>query len=255
PKQRKIKQALKNIFGLAYFAFAIEVRQEIGEIKEKCLALLQEEKFTSFKIFTKRSKKEFPLTSQQINEKIGAHIVEELDKKVDLTKPDLTCYVEIVEKYAFVYLKKIKGPGGLPVGVSGRAISLLSGGIDSPVASFYALKRGIRIIFLHFHSAPYTSEASITKVKKLAVILSKWQIRTKLYLVPFADIQKEILLKTPEKFRVVLYRRFMMRIAEQIALKEKALALVTGEAIGQVASQTIENIRAIEEAASLLILR
>jgi len=175
--------------------------------------------------------------------------------RVDLKNPDITCFIELVEKYAFLYLEKIKGWGGLPVGVSGKAISLLSGGIDSPVASFLAMKRGLNLIFLHFHALPYTNKASIDKVKKIVETLNKFQPKLKLYLVPFAEIQKEILLKTPSPLRVIFYRRMMFRIAEKIAEKEKIKAIITGENLGQVASQTLENLKVIEKATNLLVLR
>ncbi|MEK7482597.1 MAG: tRNA uracil 4-sulfurtransferase ThiI, partial [Patescibacteria group bacterium] len=147
------------------------------------------------------------------------------------------------------------GPGGLPLGTGGKAVALISGGIDSPVAAYLAMKRGVEIIFLHFHSYPYTNKASIEKVEKLVGHLSRYQKKPKLYLAPFGDIQKEILLKTPAKLRVVLYRRMMLRIAQALAEKEKALALITGESIGQVASQTLENMAAIQEVCVLPILR
>lgn len=254
-KQKQIVKALKNVFGIAYFALAQTSEQKIGAIKKKTLLLLKEKKFKTFRISTQRSKKEFPLTSQQVNEKVGKLIVKNLKKRVNLENPDLTCFIEIVERYAFLYLKKIRGWGGLPVGTSGKAVVLLSGGIDSPVAAFWTMKRGIKIIFLHFHAHPYTSKASIEKAKRIVETLNKFQFSSKLYLIPFADIQKEILLKTPAKLRVVLYRRFMLQIAQKIAKKEKALAIATGESVGQVASQTLENIKAIEEVTKLPVLR
>jgi len=250
-----IKNALKNVFGLAYFAFAVNCQQEIEIIKEKAVELLKDKKLKSFRIDTKRSEKDFSLTSQQINEKVGAWVVQKLNKKVKLKNPDITCFIEIVEKYAFLYFKEIPGPGGLPVSVSGKAISLLSGGIDSPVASFYGQRRGIEIIFLHFTSFPFTKQTSVEKAKEIVKILNKFQFQSKLYLVPFTAIQKEILLRTAAKLRVVLYRRFMFRIAEILAKKVRAKALITGESVGQVASQTLENIGAIEEVVKLPVLR
>ena len=254
-KKKKIKESLKNVFGIANFCFADSCKQTIGDIKTESLKILEEKKFKSFKISTKRSKKEFPLTSQEVNEKVGELIIERLNKKVDLGKPGVTLFIEIVQDYAFLYLSKIEGLGGLPVGVSGKGAVLLSGGIDSPVAAFLAMKRGIRVVFIHFHSSPYTSRESIEKTENLAKILDRFQFGSKLYFVPFADIQKEILLKTPDKLRVILYRRFMLRIAEEIAKKEKASVLVTGESVGQVASQTLENIRAIAESVKIPVLR
>lgn len=254
-KEREIKESLKKVFGLAYFAFAVNSDQKIEAIKKKTLELLKAKKFKSFKIATQRSKKDFPLTSQQINERIGESIVKKLKKQVDLKNPDLVCFIEIVENFAFLYLEKVKGPGGLPTSVSGKAVALLSGGIDSPVAAFAVMKRGVKIIFLHFHSFPHTDYASIEKAKEIVGLLSRYQGKSRLYLLPFAKIQEEILTKTPAKLRVVLYRRMMMRIAQKIAEKEKALAIVTGESVGQVASQTLENIKVIEAVIDLPIFR
>ncbi len=249
---------LKNIFGLAYFAFAIEIKQNIEAIKTTAFDLLKKKKFKTFKISAKRAEKKFPLNSQQINEKIGEFIVEKLKKRVDLENPEITVFIEIVDKYAFLYLEKIKGPGGLPAGTAGKALALISGGIDSPVAARFIQKRGAEIIFLHFHSYPYTAKTPIERVKKLIKILNKYRQKSKVYFTPFADIQRKIVSETSNEFerlRVILYRRFMMKIAEKIAEKENALALVTGEAVGQVASQTLKNIKVIEEAVKIPILR
>lgn len=267
-KQKEIKEKLKNVFGLAYFAFAQNCSQDIKAICKKAKELLENKKFKTFKISAKRSKKDYPLTSQEINERVGEYILKKFHAevplpagsrrekiKVNLTKPDITLFIEIVERYAFLYSEKIKGPCGLPVGVSGKAISLISGGIDSPVASFFAMKRGLELAFLHFFSYPFTQKSSLEKVRKLVRVLNKFQGGSRLYFVPFADIQKEILLKTKAKLRVILYRRFMFRIAEEIARKESAKALITGESVGQVASQTLENIGVIEGVAKLPVLR
>lgn len=253
--QGKVKEGLKNVFGLANFAFAESCEQEIGAIKKKAVEILERQNFETFRISAQRSEKKFPLTSQEVNEQVGEEVIEKLGKKVALKNPEAVLFIEIVEKYAFLYLEKIAGLGGLPVGVSSKAVSLISGGIDSPVASFCAQKRGIKLIFVHFHALPYVNRASVTKVKKIVKLLNKYQFTSKLYLIPFSDIQKEILLKTQAKLRVILYRRFMFRIAAAMAKKEKAKVLVTGENVGQVASQTLENIAAIEEATGLPVLR
>ena len=246
---------LKNVFGVAYFAQAISCFQGIEIVKEEACRILEKKKFKTFRITTKRSKKDFPMTSQEINERVGAFIVKKLKRQVDLERPDITCFIEIVEKYAFLYTERIRGPGGLPLGTGGKAVCLLSGGIDSPVAAFKAMKRGVEIVFIHFHAYPYTDKASKEKVQNIVKILEKYQPGSKLYLVPFSDIQKEILIKTPDNLRIILYRRMMMRIAQEIAAKEKARAIITGESIGQVASQTLENIGVIEEAVSMPVLR
>lgn len=253
--KKEIIKTLKNVFGIAYFAFAVKTEQNIKSIQTTVHNLLKNKSFKTFRITTKRSNKDFPFNSQEVNEKIGERIYVKLKKEVDLKNPDLTCFIEIVEKSAYIYLEKIKGPGGLPVGVSGKGILLLSGGIDSPVAAFYAFKRGISLGFVHFFAHPYTNNASIEKVIEIIRVLKKFQPRTRLYLVPFGKIQQEILLKAPDKLRIILYRRLMVRIAEKIAQKEKAKALITGDSIGQVASQTLENLGVIQETVNLPIIR
>ncbi len=261
---KKIEDCLKNVFGIVYFSFAENCRQDINIIKEKAIEILKNEKFNSFCIRAKRSNKKFPITSQKINEQVGEAVLKILNTKykiqntntrVDLGNPEITLFIEIVDNYAFFYFEKIQGLGGLPVGVSEKAVVLLSGGIDSPVASFSIMRRGTQLIFVHFTSYPFTKKTSVEKVKDIVELLNKYQFQSKLYLVPFTDIQKAILLKTKSRLRVILYRRFMVRIAEIIAKKEKAKALVTGENIGQVASQTLSNIATISEITSLPILR
>lgn len=253
--KKSVQKILENIFGIVYFAFSAESVQDLETLKKDCLNLIQTGRHKTFRITAQRSKKDFPLTSQEINQEIGAYVVDKTKKKVNLKKPGINCFIEIVDQYAFLYSKKIKGAGGMPVGTGGKALVLLSGGIDSPVAAYYGLKRGIKTFFLHFHSIPYTSPASIEKVKKLASSLKKFQAPQEIFLIPFAEIQKEIMMKTPPKLRVVLYRRMMLKIAEKIAEKNNFLAIITGDSAGQVASQTLENIKAIEEAVVIPVLR
>ncbi|RLC37987.1 MAG: tRNA 4-thiouridine(8) synthase ThiI, partial [Candidatus Nealsonbacteria bacterium] len=258
-KEREIKETLKNVFGIAYFSFAESCEQNIREIKKKVVEILKDKAFKTFKVETQRSKKDFPLNSQEINQQVGQYLLKNLKSdevrprqiKVDLENPDITCFIEIVESYAFLYLEKFRGPGGLPVGVSGKAISLVSGGIDSAVASFFGMRRGIKIVFLYF----YTHSSSIEKIKKIVEVLNKYQFKSRLYLVPFLDVQKDIFKKTEPKFCCLLCRRFMFRIAEILAKNEKAEALITGENVGQVASQTLRNIGVIEEITKLPVLR
>ena len=253
--QEEITQALSNTFGLAYFAFAKYVAQEIKGIREMALAALQDKEFDTFKIKTRRPDQQFLFTAQQVNEDVGAFILSKMDKTVQLKDPDITCYIDIVQGAVYIFTEKIPGPGGLPTGANGKVVGLLSGGIDSPVASILAMKRGAAVTFVHFHSIPLTTEESIEKVKQITTVLSHYQSRIHLYLVALTPIQKEIMVKTKEKYRIILYRRFMFRIAEIIARKEKARALVTGESLGQVASQTLDNIAAIEAVSSMPILR
>lgn len=254
--QKEVKRNLDYVFGISYFAFAKALKPELKEIKKIAFELVSAKKGKTFKIETKRSDKKFPYSSSKVNEIVGEFVLKKLkDKKVKLENPKIICFVEILPKIVFVYTEKIKGLGGLPVTTAGKVVSLLSGGIDSPVASFLMQKRGAKIIFVHFHAYPYTSKASIEKARKIVEILNRYQFASKLYLVPFAEIQKEILLNSQAKFRVILYRRIMFKIAEVIAKKEKALGLVTGESLGQVASQTLENVQVINEAVSLPVFR
>jgi len=211
--------------------------------------------FKSFKISTKRGDKSFPVDSQQINKIVGAFIKEKTKAKVDLENPEFTCFIEIGGGKIFIYGKKIKGAGGMPVGGAGKVVSLISSGFDSPVASYFMAKRGAQIIFVHYHSYPETSPASRENVEELVKILNEYQAGSKIYFINILKIQKQIMMKAPEKFRVVLYRRAMVKIANQIAKKEKALGLVTGDSLGQVASQTLENLNTVTSVSELPIYR
>ncbi len=252
----KIRLSLSTVFGISDFLFCTTTSQEIKEIGLITVNLLKEKDFKTFKISSKRSEKIFPFTSQEINAKVGEMVLDNIKGlKVVMDNPDEICFIEVVGKDTFVSVDKFKGLGGLPIGTGSKAVSLLSGGIDSPVASFLTMRRGVKLTFIHFHSYPETSESSIEKVRDLAKILSRYQGETKMYLVPFADAQKDILLNVPSGMRVIFYRRLMMRISSKIAKKESALAMVTGESLGQVASQTLENIKAIQYGTELPILR
>lgn len=251
----EIKKCLTNVFGISHFSFGIFVNKDIETLKEEGWKLLKELIFDSFQVRTKRAQKEYPLTSVQINEQVGAFVVEKSGKKVDLGNPDETLFIEIAEKGALLYLEKNKGLGGLPVGTNESAVSLLSSGIDSPVSSYMILKRGVRLVYAHFHSQPYTNPASQENTEKIIEQLTRFQLYAKAYFVPFIEIQKEIMAKAPSALRVLLYRRYMVRLSERIANIENAKALVTGENVGQVASQTISNIRVVAEVTGLPILR
>jgi len=254
------RDALMHTFGIANFSFAVSVKQDIETLKEVCWDIINHTSLVDFKTFrvtTQRSNKNFPLTSEEINREVGGYIYDKLENKksVSMKNPDLECKIFIINEFALVSMEKIQGFGGMPVGTGNKAMAMLSGGFDSPVAAWQILKRGVQLRYAHFHSAPYTSKASIEKVVALSQELKKFGSATKLYLIPFASVQQEIMMHTPERFRVILYRRMMMRIAEALAKKEKCLALITGDSIGQVASQTLENILAVSEAATLPIFR
>ncbi len=172
-----------------------------------------------------------------------------------MENPDLCCYIELLNKEALVYFNRIEGPGGLPNGCAGKILMLISGGIDSPVAAYKLMKRGAKLIFIHFHNYPATSIASQEKVKKLISILNDYQYDSKIYMVPFLEIQQQLVKKIPQEFLVIFYRRFMLKIAEIIAQKENCLAIGTGDALSQVASQTLDNINVISEATKMPIFR
>ena len=250
-----MKEVLRNTFGLVYFAPATRMEQKKEILEAAALEFVNTLPGESFRITTRRSDPNIPLSTQKMNEEIGAAVVEKFGKTVDLTQPDVNCHIDLVEDSAFVYAHRIDGFGGLPVGMGGKVLSMISGGIDSPVATWQMMKRGAFINYLHFHSVPYTSDASIKKVHDIIRIFQKHQLRTTLFLAELAPIQEEVIEKCHEKYRIILYRRFMFRIAEALAKREGAHAVITGESLGQVASQTIENMETIEAVTSMPILR
>jgi len=254
------KSRLSNVFGIVNFGIGLSVGLDIEDICKASLKVIEGKSFYTFRVKTKRQNKNFPLNSTEVNKQVGAFIIEHfknngVDVKVDLKNPDLTVYIEIVDKEAYVYADRFKGPGGLPVGSSGKVVALISAGFDSPIASLLMMKRGAKVVFVHFHSYPYTSYDSIEQVREIVKILSKYQLHSKLYIIPIAEAQRIIVLNAPVGLRTILYRRLMVRIAEKVAQIEGAEALVTGESLGQVASQTLRNIRVINQVATLPILR
>ena len=250
-----IRERLATVFGIANFSEAVVAKRNIEAIRETAWALAQKTDFQSFKIVTRRGDKTFPLNSDQINRDVGKHIQTLSGARVLMDNPDLICFIEIAPQRIFIYAEKISAPGGLPVGSNERAVSLISSGIDSPVASYKIMKRGVKLTYVHFHSQPYTNRNSQRNTEDLVQLLTRHQYVSDLYLVPFVEIQRHIMTRAPASYRVILYRRAMLRIAEAIAQKVNAPALVTGENVGQVASQTLSNMRVIEEVTPLPILR
>jgi tRNA uracil 4-sulfurtransferase len=251
----EIGQRLQHVFGLVSASPAWIMDQDLDVVEQALWELIRDRPFETFCIRARRSNKKFPLNSQRINERLGAFVVQRSGRRVRLTDPDLTCHLEIVEKAAIIYFDRLSGVGGLPVGVSGKAVVLISGGIDSPVAAYRIMKRGCQVIFVHFHSFPHTTLESQDKVRQLVGKLSRYQYGADLYLVPIAEAQRKIVAFTPPETRVILYRRLMVRVAERIARSRKALALVTGDSIGQVASQTLENLSAVGMVVRMPLLR
>ena len=254
--ESQIKNRLRKVFGIANFSEAFLVDRDPHTLKHAVWNTVQRQQpFSTFRIRASRADKSFPLTSRDVEFQIGGFVKAKSKAKVNLERAELTCFIEILSKEALFYFNKISGPGGLPVSTAGKAVALLSGGIDSPAAAWRIARRGAKNIFVHFHSYPQTDKASQENVRDLVRKLTEWQLSSKLYLVPLLNIQKKIVARCPTKLRVVLYRRTMLRIAEKIARKEKSKALVTGESLGQVASQTLENIDAINRVTTLPVLR
>jgi tRNA uracil 4-sulfurtransferase len=254
----ELKTRLARVFGIANYSLARRVSLEpldLDAVAGAILADLGERHPASFRVAARRADKRFPLTSPRLEYEVGGRIKDARGWRVDLTNPELIIHLEVLSHEAFYFFDKERGAGGLPTGVSGRVACLLSGGIDSPVAAYRMMRRGCPVALIHFHSYPILSRASQEKVRELAALLARYQLRSKLYLVAFGEIQQQIVLTVPGPMRVVVYRRLMLRIAERLARAWGARALVTGEVIGQVASQTLENMSVIGQAATLPILR
>ena len=250
-----VRDRLSKVFGAGNFARAGRARLDIDAIAAEILRDLDPQDPRSFRVSVRRADKRFPMTSPQIEGEVGGRIKEARGWHVDLAHPEFTIHVETLSDEAFYFFGKHPGPGGLPVGVSGRVVCLLSGGIDSPVAAWRLMRRGCRVLFVHFHSYPILSRASQEKARELVRLLTQFQFRSRLFLVPFGEIQQQVVLSVAPPLRVVIYRRLMMRIAQAIAHAHRAGALVTGEVVGQVASQTIENLTAINDVATMPVLR
>jgi thiamine biosynthesis protein ThiI len=251
----EVRQRMQKVFGVAYFAEAVQTPAAMEDLEREAWALAEKRSFESFRVDARRADKSFPYTSVDINRRVGAFIQERSRARVDLENAQLTCSIEVLGRTALVYTDRIEGPGGLPSSTGGKVIVLLSGGIDSPVAAWKMIKRGCTAIFVHFHSFPYTTKESQDKARQIAALLAQYQLKSKIYLVPFAEVQRHIMVETPADTRVILYRRYMLRLAEQIAKRERARVMVTGDSLGQVASQTIENIDVISRASPMPILR
>jgi len=249
------KNRLKNVMGLSSAILMIESISEYSAIQDMVDKLIENKDFDSFRITTRRHSKGFKKTSIETNVDLGAYIQKKTKKKVKLSGADLNIIIEILKDKSYMGYDKIVGFSGLPAGSQEKAISLISSGIDSPVASFEMIKRGVNVCFLHFHSYPATSKQSIDNVKELVNVLTNYQLESKLYCIPLLDIQEKIMNIIPDRFWVIFFRRAMFEIANLFALKNKNLAIITGDSVGQVASQTISNIRVISDVSELPILR
>ena len=251
----EIINVLKNIFGISSFSLSIKVENEIEKIKDVCLTMALDHKLSTFKINTKRSNKNFYMTSDEINRDIATNILKNTEYKVNVKNPDLLINVELKDEYTYIIYKTYKGLGGYPTGSNGRALLMMSGGIDSPVAGYLTNKRGLRLICIHYASPPYTSPSARQKVIDLVKKLNKFQANIKLYIVPFTDIQVKIYERSDESYAITLMRRMMYKIADEIAKKERCLVISNGESLGQVASQTLESMTVITKGIDTLVTR
>ncbi len=252
-------ERISKVFGILYICRAVCCEKDMDAIKKQALMCYEEayQKGKSFKVEVKRPDKKFPLKSPEVQQAVGEFIFSKHfnDARVDVKNPDITVMVEIRDEGAYVYASRVAGPGGLPLGINGKCALMLSGGIDSPVAGYMISKRGVDLIGVHFHSYPYTSERAREKVIKLAEILSDYTGRIELFVVPFTDIQLLINEKAQNDMLVLLMRRYMMRITERLAELNGAKAIVTGESLGQVASQTIESMNVTNDVVSMPVFR
>jgi thiamine biosynthesis protein ThiI len=237
-----------RVFGVAYVGRGRSVPQNLDVIKDAALKVMLTEPFESFAVRARRTYAATDLKSRDINVEVGQWIKDATAARVDLGHPDATAHIEMFGRTCIVYRHRLEGPGGLPVGVSGRMLALVSGGIDSPVAAWRMARRGADVELVHFHGQPFTDPSSVRQVTDIGAVLARYQLQTTIHLVPLGDAQREIVVHAPPNLRLVLYRRAMMRIAAALAAERGAKALVVGDSLGQVASQTIENIMTIDAA-------
>ncbi|HLV49555.1 MAG TPA: tRNA uracil 4-sulfurtransferase ThiI, partial [Erysipelothrix sp.] len=250
-----VSELLKDVFGLSSFSLAIKVERDLDKLAEVAYHFIRKETKSTFKVLTRRHDKSFEHNSDSINRHVAGHILRNTEFKVDVHHPEVKIIIEIRKEAAYLTLNKIEGLGGYPVGIQGKVLMMLSGGIDSPVASYLMMKRGVEIETIHFQSPPYTSQGALDKVLNLARTLTKYQNTIKVHVVNFTDIQLDIYNKVPESYAITMMRRFFLRIGNEVAKKRKIIAIGNGENLGQVASQTLESIEAITKFDTIPVLR
>lgn len=246
---------LQKVFGISSFSFAVRVESEIESIKQKALQIAMQSDAETFKIETRRSHKLFPMISDEINRAVAGEILRNTNLKVNVREPQLRIQIEVHQHDTYIMTGRIPGAGGYPVGVGGKAMVMLSGGIDSPVASYLTMKRGVAIECIHYASPPYTSQAAQDKVLDLARKVAPYQGHVRVHLVPFTDLQLAIYKNCDESYAITIMRRMMYRIAERLSEKQHCLAIVNGESIGQVASQTLESMQTINCVTKMPVIR
>ena len=250
-----VAKHLQQVFGISSFSFAVKVASDIEVIKQTCLVLAKQSDAQTFKIEARRSFKQFPMVSDEINREVAGEILRNTDIKVNVREPQLRIQIELHQEATYIMTGKIKGNGGYPVGVGGKAFVMLSGGIDSPVACYMTMKRGVAIECIHYASPPYTSQAAQDKVLELARAIAPYQGHIRLHIIPFTDLQLAIYKNCDESYAITIMRRMMYRIAERVAQKQNCLAIVNGESIGQVASQTLESMQTINCVTDMPVIR
>ncbi|WP_026690675.1 tRNA uracil 4-sulfurtransferase ThiI [Alteribacter aurantiacus] len=255
-----VSDTLKDLFGIHSLSPALKTNNKLEEIKEAALFAIKDalpDEVGTFKVSARRIDKTFPVQSQKLNYELGSHILQNTDQiTVDVHNPDVEVKVEVRQEATYLTCKTVKGPGGLPIGTGGRVMLMLSGGIDSPVAGYQMLKRGVDLQAIHFHSPPFTNERALQKVKDLTKVLSRYAgMDITLHVVPFTEAQKKIHEVVPGEYEMTIMRRVMLRIAEKVAANNKALALANGESLGQVASQTLDSMFTINEVTTMPVLR
>ena len=252
----EVVNIVKNIFGIHSIVIAYKVKTDIKDIEKNVLDIVKNIEFKTFKVETDRADKSFPIPSMEFSKNIGALILKNIPNiKVDVHSPDYLLKIEIRDDYTYIYSKEIPGLGGYPVGIAGKGLLMLSGGIDSPVAGYMAMKRGIKLECIYFESPPHTSPAAKEKVKKLVSILNNYQASIKLHVINFTEIQEAIYKNMNPEYMITIMRRMMYRISEKVMHERNALVLVNGESVGQVASQTLTSIGVINSVTNIPVIR
>lgn len=254
--EQLIIDKLKEVFGIQSIVLAYRVSTDMKEIIEKSLEAMKTKNVKTFKVITKRSYKAFNYNSMEVSDLIGSYILDHMPNlKVDVHKPEYSLNIEIRSDYTYIYIREINGLGGYPAGINGKGVLMLSGGIDSPVAGFLSLKRGVKIECLYFHSPPHTSNEALNKVIKLCEILSKYGSDIKLHVVPFTNLQEAIYGNVEPTYMITIMRRMMYRIGAQFVKQREAQVLINGESIGQVASQTLTSMSVINSVTNIPVIR
>lgn len=252
---KKIIEILQDVSGIQGLSLVLLTNEDIENLRKVCLELVKQEPGKTFKVHAKRANKKYPLISDQINREIAKVILQNTDLKVDVHNPDILVSIEIREEGAYVFTHTYKGAGGYPLGVGGKIMHMLSGGIDSPVAAYLLMKRGIKIECIHFSSPPYTNAGVIEKLKDLLGKLNKYQPEIRLNIIPFTKLQEEIYAQSDESYAITLMRRMMFRLADRLATRRHCLAISSGESVGQVASQTLDSMNVINNVTNMPVLR